>query len=106
MKDIFVHYLESGKTVNLTDSGLNETDPYWSPDGRYIFFAADRVDPAYPRGGSKDKIYRLALQKYDREYKTREFDKLFREKNREDNNRGKKKQTKEKPLITVYREPT
>ncbi|MCP5102150.1 MAG: peptidase S41, partial [bacterium] len=29
--DIFLHRLKSGKTINLTDSGITETDPCWSP---------------------------------------------------------------------------
>ncbi len=90
-KDILVYNLKSGKTVNLTASGMSEDDPYWSPDGKYMFFSADRYEPDYPRGGRNNKIYRLALEKYDTEYRSQEFDKLFQEEKKDKQEKDKKK---------------
>lgn len=110
-RDLFVHRLDTAETVNLTDSGLTETDPCWSPDGKYIFFTADRYDPDYPRGGNKNKIYRLALEKYDEKYRLLEFEKLFQEevkdktKEKEDAIAKDKKNDKAKEKETVAKKP-
>ena len=37
--DIFVYGINSGKTLNLTNSGVSESEPFWSPDGKYIYFS-------------------------------------------------------------------
>jgi len=76
-QDILLHHLESGKTVNLTHTGVTETDPCWSPDGKYLYFAADRYTPEYPRGDTQPKIYRLPLEKLDQPFRAEAFDKLF-----------------------------
>ena len=34
--------MESGETVNLTDTTSNSSDPQWSADGRSIYFLSDR----------------------------------------------------------------
>lgn len=85
-QDVFIINLESGKTYDLTNSGLSEADPYWSPDCKYIYFEADRKNPAYPYGFTNAHIYRIALQKFDEEFKSDRFDMLF-EKAKKDTNK-------------------
>ncbi len=96
-EDIFIHHLETAETRNLTDSGITEADPFWSPDGKYLFFSGDRYSPRFPREGDNSRIYRLALEKYDKEYRFREFEKLFQEKEKKDK---KDKDLKQTPHVT------
>jgi Tol biopolymer transport system component len=37
-QDIFIHNLKDNKTINLTNTGVTESSPVWSPDGKYIYF--------------------------------------------------------------------
>jgi len=47
-QDIFVHNIKDNKTTNLTNTGVTETSPVWSPDGKYIYFISSRTKPSYP----------------------------------------------------------
>jgi tricorn protease len=77
-QDLFVHDLRSGKTINLTNTGITEADPIWSPDGNYIYFESSRLKPAYPFGMQEPKIYRLPLQKFDEPFRSDKYDELFK----------------------------
>ena len=85
-QDVFVINLGNKKTYDITNTGLSEGDPVWSPDGKYIYFDADRKHPSYPYGFQNAHIYRIALQKFDDEFKSDHFDKLF-EKEKKDTNK-------------------
>lgn len=88
--DIFIHHLKTGKTTNLTNTGITETAPFWSPDGRYIYFVSNRLRPGYPYGLQNARIYRMALEKFDDAYRMDKFRELFR-----------KDSTKKDSVITV-----
>ncbi|HEX4372192.1 MAG TPA: S41 family peptidase [Puia sp.] len=77
-QDIFVHDLKTGKTTDLTNTGITEADPLWSPDGNYIYFESSRLKAAYPFGMQEPKIYRLPLQKFDEPFRTDKYDELFK----------------------------
>jgi tricorn protease len=77
-QDIFVHHLASGRTLNLTQTGISEITPTWSPDGKYLFFASNRLRPSYPFGLGDSRIYRLPLSKIDEPYRSDKFADLFR----------------------------
>jgi len=112
-RDIFLHHLETAKTVNITNTGVTESDPFWSPDGKYLYFASDRVRPSYPRSDTRPHIYRLPLEKIDRDFKSTEFDKLFQKKDKEPadtdskdseetpDKKGKTSETPKKPTIEI-----
>ncbi|MFA7227474.1 MAG: S41 family peptidase [Melioribacteraceae bacterium] len=76
-QDIFVYDFTSGTSRSITRTGVTETSPVWSPDGRYIYFQTERLKASYPRGTSTDDIYRIALQITDKEFKSDRYDKLF-----------------------------
>ncbi len=78
-QDILIHHVADGKTINLTDTGVTEADPCWSPDGKDLYFTANRREPLYPRGGADMRIWRLPLEKFDTAFRSEEFDKLFTE---------------------------
>lgn len=106
--DIFIHHIKKNETINLTNTGVSEEDPFWSPNGKYIYFASDRTNPSYPLGMQKSNIYRMALDWFDEPYKSEKFDKLFVEekKSAESTKDSKKKKDKkeEKPKEPVIKE--
>lgn len=76
-QDIFVHHLKTKKTTNLTNTGVTETNPFWSPDGKWIYFVTNRLKPGYPYGLGDAHVYRLPLEKVDDPYKSAKYDELF-----------------------------
>ncbi|WP_312390442.1 S41 family peptidase [Chryseobacterium sp.] len=92
--DIFIYNIKKGETTNLTNTGVSEEDPYWSPNGKYIYFTSDRTSPSYPLGLQKSNIYRMALDWFDTPYKSEKFDQLFKEEDKKETKDSEK--TKEK----------
>lgn len=78
-QDVFVHNLKQNKTINLTNTGITEADPIWSPDGKFIYFESSRLRPSYPFGLQNPRVYRLALEKMDAPFRTDKFNELFKE---------------------------
>lgn len=76
-QDIFIYDIDKKKSVNITNTGVTETNPFWSPDGKYLYFQTDRLTPGYPRGVQNSDVYRIALQKYDKDFRSDRFGKLF-----------------------------
>ncbi|MDX1939942.1 MAG: S41 family peptidase [Saprospiraceae bacterium] len=76
-QDIFVHHLKSKTTTNLTNTAVTETNPFWSPDGKWIYFVSNRLKPSYPYGNADAKIYRMPLEKMDNPYKSGKYEELF-----------------------------
>jgi len=78
-EDILVHHIKNNKTINLTNSGVTENSPVWSPDGKYIYFVSQRLKPSYPFGMANAKVYRVALEKMDEPYRLDKYNDLFKE---------------------------
>lgn len=76
-QDIFTYHIESGEILNLTNTGVSENGPFWSPDGKYIYFSSTRTTPSYPGGGGESDVYRMALDHYEDPYRSEEFNELF-----------------------------
>lgn len=76
-QDIFVHHLTRNETLNLTNTGVSETNPTWSPDGKFIYFASNRSKPSYPTGMQNSSIYRMALDDIEAPFRRAKFDDLF-----------------------------
>ena len=83
-QDIFVYDFDKKESHQITKTGVTETDPFWSPDGKYIYFDSDRLKPTYPWGPDNSNIYRIALTKLDKEFKLDKFDKLFEKETKKD----------------------
>ncbi|HEY5970117.1 MAG TPA: S41 family peptidase [Chitinophagaceae bacterium] len=78
-EDIFVYNIKQNKTTNLTNTGVTETGPVWSGDGKYIYFTSQRLRPSYPFGMANAKVYRLPLEKLDEPYRLDKYNELFKE---------------------------
>jgi len=89
-QDILVYNLKTGEVINLTGTYLSEGSPFWSPDGKYIYFTADRSKASYPRGGGNNRLYRIPLGKYRQPLRSEAFDALFA-----------KKEANAKPVVTI-----
>ena len=78
-EDIFVYNIKQNKTINLTNTGITETGPIWSGDGKHIYFTSQRLRPSYPFGMANAKVYRLPLEKLDEPYRLDKYNELFKE---------------------------
>ena len=78
-EDIFVYNIKQNKTTNLTNTGVTETGPIWSGDGKHIYFTSQRLRPSYPFGMANAKVYRLPLEKLDEPYRLDKYNELFKE---------------------------
>ena len=86
-QDIFVHHIANKQTINLTNTGVSEASPAWSPDGKSIYFASNRTKPAYPTGMRDASIYRMALDDFDEPYRIDKFEELFEEKKKDESDK-------------------
>jgi Tol biopolymer transport system component/C-terminal processing protease CtpA/Prc len=78
-EDIFVYNIKQNKATNLTNTGVTETGPVWSGDGKYIYFTSQRLKPSYPFGMANARVYRLPLEKLDEPYRIDKYNELFKE---------------------------
>ncbi len=76
-QDIFIHHIKNKQTINLTNTGITESSPLWSGDGKYIYFTSQRLKPSYPFGMQNAKVYRLALERFDAPYVSDKLVELF-----------------------------
>ncbi|HUR66987.1 MAG TPA: S41 family peptidase [Chitinophagaceae bacterium] len=78
-QDIFVYNIKDNKTINLTNTGITESGPIWSPEGKSIFLTSQRLKAAYPFGMPNARVYRLPLENSDEPYRLDKFNELFKE---------------------------
>lgn len=91
-RDIFLYDLNEKKQINLTNTGVTEINPFWSPDGKHLYFNSNRTKQSYPYGLRDAKIYRIALERMDAPYRSDKFDELFAEaEKKDDKGEGEKK---------------
>ncbi len=106
--DVFVIRLSNKKITNLTNTGVTENSPIWSPDGKYLYMVSNLVKPSYPYGLDESQIYQMPLDKYEDPYTTDKFHEMFKEEEKEKEEKDdKKKEDKEdkKPIsITINEE--
>ncbi len=92
-QDILIHHIKDNKTINLTNTGITESNPVWSPDSKYIYFNSSRTKPSYPFGMQNPRIYRMALEKMDDPYRSDKYNDLFKTEKKE------KDTTKKEPVM-------
>ena len=86
-RDIFVYNIKAKKSINLTNNGVAEDDPYWSPDGRYLYFTADRFSTGFPRGTENNTMYRIPLYRFAKDFKLDKYDDLFKAESKKDSSK-------------------
>ena len=77
--DIMILDVAAGEAFNLTETGVSEWGPYWSPDGKYLYYHSARHQPGYPRGGGDANVYRLPLRRLQEPLRGAGFARLFAE---------------------------
>jgi tricorn protease len=98
-QDIFAVRLKDNKQINLTATGVSETDPVWTNDGKYIYFITNRLKPAYPFGMQQPDIYRLPAEKFDEPYRMDKFNELFAADTKDSVKKDTTKKETPKPLV-------
>ena len=99
--DIFTYQIATKEIINLTHTGVSESNPTWSPDGKYIYFQSNLTQPTFPRGNGDTHIYRIALDAYDAPFKTNKFKELFKEDKKEDKEKSGKKNNDKKEKDSI-----
>ena len=103
--DIFTYEIATKKSTNLTNTKVSESGPVWSPDGKYIYFSSDKLNPSYPFGTTNSKIYQMALDNFEAPFKLDKIDKLFKEKKKEESknkkDKGKEEEKVKKPSVSI-----
>lgn len=90
-REIFVYHRPSKKTMNLTETLVTEINPFWSPDGKYLYFSSDRTKASYPYGTESAHLYRMKLDKFSEVFESDKVEALFE----------KKDTTKTKPQVKI-----
>lgn len=103
-QDIFVHHLSDNKTINITKTGVSETSPVWSPDGKYLYYTSNPVKPSYPFGMQDASVYELKLDHFDDPYKMAGFEALFAEKSTDTTKNSKNGAANNEILIRINTE--
>ncbi|MFD0795886.1 S41 family peptidase [Maribacter chungangensis] len=91
--DVFVIRLSDKKIWNLSETGVTESEPVWSPDGKHLFFVSNLVKPSYPYGLKDAQIYKMPLDKYDAPYLSEKYTELFKKEPPKADEKDKKKKT-------------
>ncbi len=94
--DVMLYDFESNQSRHITKTGLDENNPFWSPDGKDLYFEAGREGPSYPRSNHNPHVYRLPLTRYEAPFKAEKVAELFAEKEKEDDNDDDKDKKKAK----------
>ncbi len=89
-QDILIHNIKENKTTNLTNSGVTESNPVWSPDSKYIYFNSSRTKPSYPFGMQNPRIYRMPLERVDDPYRSDKYNDLFKSPEKKEKDTTKK----------------
>lgn len=100
--DVFVIRLADKKIWNLSETGVTESEPVWSPTGKHLFFASNLVKPSFPYGLREAQIYKLPLDKYDGPYRSEKYTELFMEEPPKADDKEKQKKSTKPVGIKTY----
>lgn len=101
-REVMVYHRPTKKVMNLTETFVTETSPYWSPDGKYIYFSSDRTQVSFPYGTSNAHIYRMKLDKFADLFKSDKLSELFAEETK--NEKKDDANTKVEPKVKIVQE--
>jgi tricorn protease len=100
-REVIVYHRTTKKTINLTETLVTETSPYWSPDGKYIYFSTDRTHASFPYGTTDAHIYRMKLDKFADLFESDKVAELFKEEPKDDKTDKDKKEEKPSPKVKI-----
>ena len=100
-REVLIYHRASGKTINLTETFVTETSPYWSPDGKYIYFSTDRTHASYPYGTTEAHIYRMKLDKFAELFESDKVAELFKEETKENKEKKEAKEENNSPKVKL-----
>jgi tricorn protease len=103
-REVVVYHRPSQKVLNLTETLVTETSPYWSPDGKYIYFSSDRTNASYPYGTTAAHIYRMKLDKFADLFKSDKVSELFKEEPKDDKDQKEGENEKSAPKVKIVLE--
>ncbi|NBC66007.1 MAG: peptidase S41 [Bacteroidetes bacterium] len=105
-QNVYVYDIENESTISITDTYVSETNPVWSPDGKYIYFQTNRTQPSYPYGQQDPDIYRVALDLIEPDFRSEQVDKLFEDTEEEgaDSNNENGEEPDDEPIEISIRE--
>lgn len=94
--------IDTKQVTNLTNTAVTETNPFISPDGKYIYFTTNRTEPSYPYGLQDADLYRMALLDYDAPYESDKVAELFADKaDKETKKDSTETEEKEEPALEI-----
>lgn len=105
--EIMVYNLETKKQTNLSNTAVSENSPFWSADGKYLYFHSNLTKPSYPYGLQNPDLFKMPLEKFDSPFKSDKFDELFEEEEEEkeeeesDDKEEDKEEEKEKVVVNI-----
>lgn len=104
-QNIYVYDTKGDSTITVTDTFVSETNPYWSPDGKYIYFQTNRTEPTYPYGMQDPDIYRIALDIIEPDFRSDQVDQLFEEREDEegDSEENEEEESEEETVEIIIR---
>ncbi len=98
-RDVFVVDTETRQIRNLTQTAVTEAGPVWSPDGKAVYFTANRTKPSYPYGLQDPDVYRMPLSRtYEQPFRSEKLAELFAE---PDTSKSAKDKKAEKPVVSI-----
>ncbi|MEM1120867.1 MAG: S41 family peptidase, partial [Bacteroidota bacterium] len=107
--EIMVFNVEAKEKINLSNTAVSENAPFWSADGKYLYFHSNLTKPSYPYGLQNPDLFKVPLEKFDTPFKSDKFDELFAEeaedeqeaKKEEDEDGADEKEVEEKVVVTI-----
>ncbi len=110
--EIIVYNVETKEKMNVSNTAVSENSPFWSADGKYLYYHSNLTKPSYPYGLQNPDLFKLPLEQFDSPFKSDKFDELFKEEDKEkeeeksDDKKEKedKEKEEEKPVVTIDEE--
>ncbi len=103
-QNMYVYDTEGDSTITITDTFVSETNPYWSPNGKYIYFQTNRTEPSYPYGMQDPDIYRVALDIIKPDFRSDRVDELFEEEEETDESDSEDEESEEETVEVTIKE--